>query len=86
MNIIPLLPTKKVTAFLLAGALVIVAFWFAIDVFAILEDWPEAYVLAAFVLIIGAIVAWTVPESAWARLHPHISDEDGPDATPPLDH
>jgi hypothetical protein len=76
------LPTKKVTAFVLGGALTIVAFWFLIDVLGALEDWPEAWVLGSFVLIVGAVVAWIVPESAWARLQGHLSGEVATPAGP----
>lgn len=70
-----LLPTKKVTAFVLGGALTLIGFWLLVDVFGILEQTPDGMVVGAFVILIGAIVAWIVPESAWGRLQGHLSGE-----------
>ena len=75
MNLYDLLPTKKVTAFVLGGALTVVAMWLLVDVFAVLAEWPGPLIVSSFVLLVGAVVAWTIPESAWRKLQGHIEGE-----------
>ncbi len=82
MNLLKFLPTQKVSAFLLGGAITIVGFWFAVDVLEVLDEMPDALVLSSFVLIVGAIVAWIVPEGMWAKLQKHV----GPVELPPSEH
>lgn len=79
MNIIDLLPTKKVTAFLLGAAIVLIGFWLVDDVFG-LVDKPDALIFGAFTIFVGFILAWLVPESAWIKATEQISDEDPEDS------
>ncbi len=72
MTIYDLLPTKKVSAFVLGAAITVAGFWLLIEM-AILEDWPEAWVMAAWAIIVGFIAAWIVPESAWKKVKVHLS-------------
>lgn len=74
MSLHDLLPTKKVTAFALGAAMVIVGFWFAQQA-QLVDGWPEAWVLAAFATVVGFIVAWVVPESAWRKVQGHMTAE-----------
>lgn len=67
MNLIDLLPTKKVTAFLLGAAVAVVAMWLLVDVFGVLDEWPDTWILMAWTIIVGFVLAWVVPEGAWAR-------------------
>lgn len=85
MSIYDLIPTKKVTAFLMGGAVTVAGFWLAIT-FGPLDDWPEAWVMAAFALIVGFIIAWFVPPTAWERVRQHLegtvsSDSEGGPST-----
>lgn len=82
MTLYDLLPTKKVTAFLLGGAITIAGFWILIERGA-LDDWPDAWVMASFAIIAGFIVAWFVPESTWRKVQGHLEGTvvgDGADA------
>lgn len=75
-------PTKKVTAFLVGGALALIAFYLAVDVFAVVEEWPEPQITGAFALFFGFVLAWLVPEGAWDKIGRHtdgdveLPDED----------
>ncbi len=83
MTIYDLLPTKKVSAFVLGGAVTIAGFWAMIE-WEVLEGWPEAWVMASFALIIGFIFAWIVPPTAWNRVQVHLTGKtvsvDGEDS------
>lgn len=72
MKLADLLPETKVTAYLLGGALTIAVFWILIET-GRLEDWPEAWVMAAFAVIAGFVVAWVVPDGAWKKARRHLS-------------
>ncbi len=78
MSIYDLIPTKKVSAFLLGGAVTVAGFWLLIT-FGPLDDWPEGWVMAAFALIAGFIFAWFVPPGAWDRVEQHLEGTVGPD-------
>jgi hypothetical protein len=67
MNIVDLLPTKKVTAFLLGGAIAMAILWILVDVVGVLDEWPAAPIVGAWTIILGFILAWVVPESAWQK-------------------
>ncbi len=58
-------------------------FWILIET-GVLEGWPEAWVLAAFAIIIGFIGAWVVPDPVWERAQEHlrgtVRDEGGDEA------
>lgn len=71
MNIIDLLPTKKVTAFLLGASVALAVLWLLVDVFAVLDEWPEPLIIGAWTIIIGFILAWIVPEGAWRKASAH---------------
>lgn len=71
MSLYELLPTKKVSAFLLGGAVTIAVFWALIQ-FGPLEDWPESWVMASFALIAGFVFAWFVPPGVWDRVQRHL--------------
>ena len=75
MNIADLLPTRKVTAFLLGAAAVIVALWLLVDVTALLEEWPETQVLVALTILTGFVLAWIVPEGAWTKVGQHTDPD-----------
>lgn len=80
MNLHDLMPKTKVTAYLLGGSLTIAVFWTLIEIGRI-NDWPEAWVLAAFSVVAGFVVAWAVPDDAWdkarRRLTGTVIDEEG---------
>lgn len=85
MNLIALLPTKKVTAFVLGGAVALVLFWvLGPEVAGLLETQPDNTIVGAVTLIFGFIFAWLVPEGAWDKLGRHtdgavqLPDPDGP--------
>ncbi len=71
MNISDLMPRTKVTAYFLGGSITVAVFWILIEI-EILEDWPEAWVLAAFAIIIGFIAAWIIPDPVWERAREHL--------------
>jgi hypothetical protein len=72
MNIAQLLPTKKVTAFVLGGAVALVLFWLlGPEVWGILETAPTNTIVGAVTLIFGFIFAWLVPEGAWDKIGRH---------------
>lgn len=73
MNIAELLPTKKVTAYLVGGAVTIAGFWLLITL-DVLADWPETFVIAAWALIGGFILAWIVPEGVWGKVNEDTSE------------
>lgn len=76
MNIAQLLPTKKVTAFVLGGAVALVLFWLlGPEVAGILETQPSNTIVGAVTLIFGFIFAWLVPEGAWDKLGRHTDGE-----------
>jgi len=75
MNLLDLLPTKKVTAFLLGAAIAVAALWLLIDVFEVLDEWPEPWITAAWTIIIGFVLAWVVPEGAWQKAADHSGDD-----------
>ncbi|MEN8233767.1 MAG: hypothetical protein ABFR89_02450 [Actinomycetota bacterium] len=77
MKIVDALPTYKVTAFALGGAVTVAAFWLLIEV-GVLEGWPEAFVLAAFALIVGFFCAWFVPEGVWSKVDAQAQDSPQP--------
>lgn len=76
MNIYELLPTRKVTAYLLGAALALVALWLLVDVFAVLDEWPPAFIVGAITIVVGFILAWIVPESAWRKSAAHADAMD----------
>lgn len=71
MKLADLLPETKVTAYLLGGALTIAIFWVLIQV-EVIADWPEGWVMAAFAIIIGFVVAWVIPDKAWEKARKHL--------------
>ena len=71
MTITDLLPTRKVTAFLLGGAVALAALWLLVDVFTVLEEWPDPLIIGAWTIIVGFLLAWFVPEGAWAKAASH---------------
>lgn len=75
MNVVDLLPTRKVTAFLLGGAVAIAVLWLLVDVFGLLSEWPEPWIVAAWTIIIGFILAWLVPEGVWIKAQEHTGGE-----------
>jgi membrane associated rhomboid family serine protease len=78
MNVWSLLPTKKVTAFVLGGALTLIGLWLAVDVLMVLGEWPGPMIVGAFVIVVGFLVAWFVPETVWNRVQGHIDVEVTP--------
>lgn len=76
MNLAALLPTKKVTAFILGGAVALVLFWvLGPEVTAVLETTPDNTIVGAVTLIFGFIFAWLVPEGAWDKIGRHSDGE-----------
>ena len=71
MNIADLLPKVKVTAYVLGAALSLVILWLIVDVFGLLDEWPPTHIVVAWVIIIGFIVAWLVPEDLFTKSDQH---------------
>lgn len=85
MTVYDLIPTKKVTAFLLGGAVTIAGFWILIER-GVLDDWPEGWVMASFALIAGFFFAWFVPSSAWHKVQGHLEGSvSGSSSTSPTE-
>ena len=74
MNLYDLLPTRKVTAFLLGGSVALAALWLLTDVFAVLEEWPDPVIIGAWTIIVGFLLAWWVPDTAWQKAATHSNE------------
>ena len=81
MNLLALLPTKKVTAFILGGAVALVLFWvLGPEVSGVLAETPSNTIVGAVTLILGFVFAWLVPEGTWDKIGRHTDgDVDLPD-------
>ena len=75
MNIIELLPTKKVTAGLVGAAVAIVLLWLLVDVFSLLDEWPETFVVVGMVVLLAFVLAWLVPEGVWGKVNDNMGDD-----------
>ena len=75
MNIVELLPTKKVTAGLVGAALAIAIIWLLVEVFSVLEEWPETFVMVAWTVLLAFILAWVIPEGVWGKVQDNIDSE-----------
>ena len=76
MNIVELLPTKKVTAGLVGAALAVVIAWLCVDVFGWLDEWPETFVMVGWVVLLAFILAWLVPEGVWGKVNDNMGDSE----------
>jgi len=70
------LPTKKVTAGLLGGAMAVAVLWLLVDVFGVLDVWPEAWIVGAWTIIFGFVLAWFIPEGRWADAEKDFGVDD----------
>ena len=75
MNLVDLLPTKKVTAGLVGAALAVAIMWLLVEVFSILDEWPETFVMVAWVVLLAFVLAWIVPEGVWSKVGDNLDTD-----------
>ena len=75
MNLGNIIPTQKVTAFVLGAALAVLIFWILGPDNANIITEPDATVQTSAAIVVGFIVAWVVPEGAWAKLRRHTEGD-----------
>jgi len=74
--IMELLPTKKVTAFVLGAAVAFAVFWLLVDVFGVIPESPNPIIYAAWTVIVGFLLAVAIPNSWWAKVNLHTVEEE----------